>query len=59
MSKHNFNELWDTIIDDGIATKEECMLVCSINGSIDRSLESILYARKGYRDLNQYKEFKQ
>jgi hypothetical protein len=59
MSKNNFNELWDTIIDDGIATREECILVCNINGSRDSSLESILYARTGYRDLNQYNEFKQ
>lgn len=59
MSKHHFNELWDTIIDDGIATREECILVCNINGSRDTSLESIMYARTGYRDLNQYNEFKQ
>lgn len=59
MSKTHFNELWDTIIDDGIATRDECILVCNINGSRDKSLESILYARTGYRDLSQYNEFKQ
>ena len=57
MSKQNFNNLWDTIIDDGITTREECILVCKINGSRDTSLESIIYAKTGYRDLNQYKQF--
>ncbi len=59
MSKHHFNELWETIINDGIATREECILVCNINGSRNSSLQSILYARTGYRDLNQYNEFKE
>jgi len=59
MSKNNFKALWDTIIDEEIATKEECILLCNINGNRDTSLESILYARTGYRDLNQYNEFKQ
>ena len=57
MEKTHFNELWDTIIEDQIATPDECTLVCKINGGKDSSLESILWVRTGYRDLDQYREF--
>ena len=49
-------ELYDYLMDYEIATEKEISLVCSINGTNLDSLESILYSRTGYRDLEQIKE---
>ena len=49
-------ELYDYLVDYGVATEKEIALVCSINGTNLDSLESILYSRTGYRDLEQIKE---
>jgi hypothetical protein len=48
--------LYDTLINDGIATEEEVRLVATINGDSVETYESILYARTGYRSLEQYQE---
>jgi hypothetical protein len=52
----NTNEIYDYLIDYGIATEKEISLVCSINGTNEDSLNSILYSRTGYRDIEQIKE---
>jgi hypothetical protein len=52
-------ELYDYLVDYGIATEKEIGLVCSINGTNLESLESILYSRTGYRDLEQIKEMEE
>ena len=46
-------ELYDYLMDYEVATEKEISLVCSINGTNLDSLESILYSRTGYRDLEQ------
>lgn len=51
------DELWDYMLLHEIATKEEMRLVAHINGFRLDVLESILYARTGYHDLKQHKEF--
>tara|TARA_R110000803_G_scaffold68080_6_gene129829 strand:- start:507 stop:683 length:177 start_codon:yes stop_codon:yes gene_type:complete len=48
--------LYDTLINDGIATEEEVRLVATINGDSIETYESILYVRTGYRSLEQYQE---
>lgn len=53
-TKNEFNKLWDFMTKEKIATKEECQLICHINGTRLNSLESILLARTGMRDLEQY-----
>ena len=52
----DLNELWDYLIECGIATTEEICLVTSINGTNLDTLESILYSRTGYRSLEQIKD---
>jgi len=52
----NTNEIYDYLIEYGIATEKEISLVCSINGTNEDSLNSILYSRTGYRDIEQIKE---
>ena len=52
-------ELWDYLTDYNLATENEIRLVTSINGTNLDSLESILYSRTGYRDLEQIKEMEE
>jgi len=54
MSKEKFNQVWDDVMT--IATEEEMRLVCNINGKSIASLESIIYARVGYRTHDQWME---
>jgi len=49
-------ELWDYMIDLGIATDDELCLIATINGDNLESMESVLYARTAYRSLEQIKE---
>lgn len=49
-------EMWDFLLDYGIATDDEIQLVTSINGYNESSLEAILYTRTGYSNFDQYKE---
>lgn len=47
------NDLWGYLEDYQIATPEEIKLVTQINGTSLETLENILYARTGYRSLEQ------
>ena len=46
-------ELWDYLVETGLATENECALVTSINGTSLETLESVLYVRTSYRSLEQ------
>lgn len=52
----NMYELWDAMVEMGIATSEEIGLVTAINGTNIHSLEMILYVRTGYSTLEQLRE---
>ena len=47
--------LWDYMVEQGIATDDELRLVTSINGMNIDTLNDVLYVRTGYRDIKQYK----
>lgn len=47
------NYIWDTLVELGIATNEEIGLVVALNGVNENTLNSILYVRAGYRNLEQ------
>ena len=47
------NKLWDELVNLGIATDEELKLVTCINGYTEETLNDILYARTGYRSIEQ------
>lgn len=51
-----YNELWNLIVDNNIATDDELDLIQRINGWSLETLEDVLYVRTGYRDAQQYKE---
>lgn len=46
-------KLWDYLIGNGIAAGSELQLVTCINGYNLETLESVLFARTGYRTLEQ------
>ena len=48
--------VWDYIINNGIATQSELELVTDINGYSVDTLNDVLYARTGYRSIEQIKE---
>ena len=50
------NELFDRIINDGIATESEVDLVTDIAGYSVEILNQIIYVRTGYRNIEQYEE---
>lgn len=45
--------VYDFLIDNGIATEAEIQLVTDINGYSEETMNDILYARTGYRDIEQ------
>ncbi len=53
--EYTFDEVWDALIEHGIATENELRLVCHINGSKIESLNDVLEVRTSYKDWEQYK----
>ena len=51
-----YSELWDLLIEHGVATEEELQLVTTINGQNITTLNDVLYVRTGYRDWEQFEE---
>lgn len=45
--------LWDFIVDNGIATDDECQLVIAINGFSEETMMDIIFARTGLRSIEQ------
>ena len=50
------DEMWDRLVDEGIATEEECQLVTDILGYTREAMLDILYARTGYRNFEQMED---
>lgn len=46
-------KIWDYIVETGVATEEELRLVTDINGYSEETLNDVIYARTGYRDIEQ------
>jgi len=49
-------DLWDSLINNEIATYDELKLVTDLNGYTVDTLNSVLFARNGYHDWGQYAE---
>ena len=47
------DEVWDLLIEYGVATQEELDLITCINGYNIDTLNDVIYARTGYRDIEQ------
>ncbi len=50
------SKMWNWLVDMGIATDDELMLVTGISGYNIDTLNFVLYYRTGYRDREQYEE---
>lgn len=51
--RNEVNELWDELINGMYFTEEELRLVTCINGYSVEALNDCIYARYGYRSLEQ------
>ncbi len=49
-------DIWDAIVEHGIATEEELELVTAINGYHDDALNDVIWVRTGYRNIEQLLE---
>ena len=50
------DKVWDYIVETQIATEEELRLVTCINGYTVDTLNSVIYARTGYHDMEQLQD---
>lgn len=53
MMDKKMNELWDYMVENGIATSDELGLACALCGIDLGTLERVLYIRTGFRSLEQ------
>jgi len=58
-TENELNELYDLLVNNEIATEEEIQLCYNIIGLNIDTLNSILFARTGYRNLWQYLEYEE
>lgn len=45
--------LWGFIVENNIATEDECSLITDINGYSEETMMDIIYARTGLRSIEQ------
>lgn len=53
---NNVNVLWDELLECDLFTEEELQLLTNINGYSVETLNDAIFARYGYRDLEQMME---
>ena len=46
-------DIWDAIVEHGIATEEELELVTAIDGYNEDALNDVIFVRTGYRNIEQ------
>ena len=56
MMTNEERDLYDDIINYGIATEQEMALVLMINGTSIEQLNNIIYVKTGYRNIEQFIE---
>ena len=50
----NTGEIWEFILDEGLATESELELVTDLCGMSEKVLNDVIWARTGYRNMEQY-----
>lgn len=55
----NTEIFYNYLIDHGIATEDEIILVTNILGDTQETYEDILYARTGYKYFDQLEDFEE
>lgn len=56
MTYNRLDIIWDEIVLYGIATEEELQLITAINGYNEKTLNDVIFARTGYRNIGQFCE---
>jgi hypothetical protein len=56
MTTTELDNTWQYMVDADIATDDTLRVITSINGYSIDTLNDVLYAVTGYRDINQLKE---
>lgn len=56
MTDNDINTLWDYLVNHSVATQDELELITSINGYSIDTLNDVIYARTGYRNLEQLQD---
>ena len=56
MSKTKEQQVWDFIVDNNIATSDECTLVTHICGYTVEKLNDIIFERTGYHSVEQLRD---
>jgi hypothetical protein len=59
MKNTQIDNIWQYIVDADIATDDTLRVITSINGYNIDTLNDVLYAVTGYRDIKQLKENEQ
>ena len=49
-------EIWDYLLESGLASEETLKVVTSINGYNEEALNDVLYAVTGYRSVDQIED---
>jgi len=52
--KNQITELWDLLVDNGLAAEQTLQVITSINGYTLETLNDVLYAITGCRCIEQY-----
>ena len=50
------DQVWEYLVESGIATESELQLITTINGYNIESLNAVLYARTAWRSVEQLEE---
>lgn len=50
------DEIWNYLVETGITTQEELELITCINGYNEETLNDVIFARTGVRDIESLKE---
>lgn len=53
MKNYTIENIWDYLIENEIATEETLKIITAINGYSIETLNDVIYATTGYRDLEQ------
>lgn len=54
MDNISVEELWDNLVEFGIATEDELSLITAINGYNIEALEDVLYVRTSFESWDAY-----
>lgn len=50
------NDIWNYLVDNNIVSEETLQVITSINGYNEDTLNDVIYAVTGYRDIEQLTE---